>query len=199
MNSVLVFLDIETTGLNPMVDSIIEIACLKVQNINQLEFKEDNTYHKYVNTTTDITQESFEVHGISKEFLKDKQFFHQISGEVLSFIGDHPVVAHNASFDISFLKAELQRVGSVDFNNEVIDSLMIAKKMYPGSQVSLDALMRRFGMSTRGLHSALEDAKILARIYSCMHMPKQGNLFMETQSIIKTKYQICQKIIKDCP
>jgi len=198
MNQSFVFLDTETTGLDPALDSIIEIGCVKVHDINHPEFSEANVYHRYINTDREISQESFQVHGIAKETLQGRPYFSHLTEELLTFIGDSTIIAHNADFDLSFLKSELQRVGICKFNNQVIDSLVVARKLYPGSQVNLDALMKRFGMSTRGLHSALEDAKILARIYACMHLPKQSNLFTNSQDTMKQKFQICQKVIKNC-
>jgi DNA polymerase III subunit epsilon len=193
--SCLTFLDIETTGLDPVNDSIIEIACVKVYDLDQLYFEDCNIFHQYFNTDQDISAQSFQVHGISKDFLKDKPYFNEMITELSEFLGDSTIIAHNASFDISFLNAAFVRFGLSEPKNQVIDSLLVAKAKYPGSPAGLDALMKRFGMNSRGLHSALEDTKILAKVYACMHKPTQVDLFFESQNTIVQEFQICQKVI----
>lgn len=195
MKGPLIFLDTETTGLDPANNSIIEIACVKVYDLEKLEFKDEHTFHRLLNTDHEITQESFEVHGIHKGMLKDKPYFAQIMSDFKNFVSDSPLVIHNAAFDMGFLQAEFGRLNTPSLQNEIIDSLLLAKKMFPGSPVGIDALSRRFEIPARGLHSALEDTQILARIYSAMHRPKQDFLFVENKSVLNQEFTMCQKKI----
>ena len=174
----LVFLDVETTGTSPKEDQIVEVACVKVDDINEVAFfGEDNTFWSYVKADTKIKKCSFKVHGISDEFLLDKPTFSDIYKDLLNFISDKTIVAHNASFDMSFLNAELNRLGIPPLQNKVIDSLQVARRLYPGSPVGIDALISRFNMKGRDLHSARWDAEALARIYIQMMRKKDTELF----------------------
>jgi DNA polymerase III subunit epsilon len=196
----LIFIDTETTGLDPKTDSIIEIACVKVADLHSAIFSE-NTFHTFLNTDVRVSAGSFRVHGISNESLIGKPRFIEVGQKLLDFIGNSVVIAHNASFDINFINAELVRIGLPKLENKIIDSLSVAKKAYPGSPVGLDALMKRFGMSSRNLHSALEDAQILSRVYSAMCAPKQENLFASNSgnsedTNVKREYTLCKASIK---
>lgn len=197
MTNSLIFLDTETTGFDSKVDAIIEIACVRVNDLNVFEISSNDVFHTYLNTNVKIREDSLRVHGISNQFLKNKPVFSEVCGSLLEFIGSNTLVAHNASFDINFMNAELKRAGYKSLKNKVIDSLVVARRLYPGSQVGLDALMRRFGMSSRGLHSALEDATILAKIYASMCSPKQDQLFTERPIYSNNceEVEICQKLI----
>jgi len=160
-----IVLDTETTGFDPESgDRIVEIGAVELFN----HVATGNTYHQYINPERDMPQEAFEVHGLGNDFLSDKPKFAQIGHAFLEFVGDARLVIHNASFDMKFLNAELgwMKLPPIPFER-AIDTLMIARKKFPGSPASLDALCRRFGIdnSSRTLHGALLDSEILAEVY----------------------------------
>lgn len=160
-----IVLDTETTGIRPEEgDRVVEIGCLEL--INHLPT--GKTFHKYVNPERDMPEEAFRVHGLSEEFLRDKPLFSAIADEFIDFIGDAPLVIHNAAFDIGFLDAELKRLGREAIGlARSIDTVRIARSKFPGAQVSLDALCRRFNIDNSGRvkHGALLDAELLAEVY----------------------------------
>ena len=160
-----IFLDTETTGLDPKSGHrIIEIACMEMINL----VKTNNNFHCYVNPQRDVPIEAFRIHNISTEFLQDKPLFKDIADDFLKFIGDSPIVIHNAAFDVKFLDFELERIGSRKIsNNKIIDSLQIARAKFPGSPASLDALCRRFNIDNtkRTYHGALIDTDLLCDVY----------------------------------
>lgn len=162
-----IVLDTETTGLDPYdtpAHRIVEIGAVELWN----QVPTGNTYHQYINPERDMPPEAFAVHGISVEFLSDKPRFAEIAPAFLDFIGDAKLVIHNASFDMRFLNAELSWLGlPVLPDARAVDTLLIARRRFPGSPASLDALCRRFGIdnSNRTLHGALLDSEILAEVY----------------------------------
>ena len=160
-----VVLDTETTGLRPRDgDRIIEIGIVEL--INHLPT--GKIYHKYINPQRDIPEESTRVHGITAEMVKDAPLFVHVVEEFLDFIQDSPMIIHNASFDMGFLNAELDRLCRPMIPTErAIDTLKIARKKFPGSPASLDALCRRFNidLSVREKHGAWVDAELLAKVY----------------------------------
>lgn len=160
-----IVLDTETTGFDPESgDRIVEIGAVELFN----HVATGKTYHQYINPERDMPQEAFEVHGLGNDFLADKPKFAQIGQAFLDFVGDARLVIHNASFDMKFLNAELGwiQLPLIPFER-AIDTLAIARKKFPGSPASLDALCRRFGIdnSSRTLHGALLDSEILAEVY----------------------------------
>jgi DNA polymerase-3 subunit epsilon len=168
-----IVLDTETTGLEPAYGHrIVEIGAIEL--INKVET--GNKFHYYVNPERDMPKEAYLIHGISEKFLHDKPKFYEIADEFINFIQDSILVIHNAAFDIKFLNHELSNANkaSIDFN-VTIDTLAIARKLFPGSRVSLDALCRRFKVdnSSRKFHGALLDAKLLAEIYIEMQGGRQ--------------------------
>ena len=194
----LVFLDVETTGTSPRDDRIIEIGCVRVDDMNEAAFfDEKNTFWSYVKSDVKVKPCSFRVHGISDEFLLDKPSFVSISEDLLNFIGNRTIIAHNASFDMNFLNAELERIGLPTLTNKVIDSLQVARRMYPGSPVGIDALISRFNMKGRNLHSAKWDAEALARIYIQMVRSKDQKLFGEQKNATSSieELEICDFVI----
>jgi len=160
-----IILDTETTGLDPeQGDRIVEIGAVELFN----HMPTGKTYHQYINPKRDMPEEAFRVHGLSSEFLSDKPVFENIAQDFMNFIGDAKLVIHNASFDMKFINAELRWAQfPVLEMSRAIDSLAIARKKFPGSPASLDALCRRFGVdnSNRELHGALLDSEILAEVY----------------------------------
>ena len=170
-----VFLDTETTGLDPnQGHRIIEIAAVEINN-RQLS---ENQFHMYVNPERDIDAAAQEVHGITLEFLKDKSFFKDIAEDFLSFIRGSELIIHNAPFDIGFLNMELGRMGLSnveDHIEKVTDSLVMARELRPGQRNNLDALCRAYKVdnSKRSQHGALLDAQLLSEVYLNMTRGKE--------------------------
>ena len=160
-----IIFDTETTGLSPAGgDRMVEIGC--VEMINRVET--GRHYHAYFNPERPMPSEAEAVHGLSTIFLSDKPVFSDKAEELLDFIGDCPLVAHNASFDFGFLNHELQRCGRpVVCTTRMVDTLVLARTRHPGAKHSLDALCTRFGVdrSMRVKHGALLDAQLLAQVY----------------------------------
>jgi DNA polymerase III subunit epsilon len=159
-----IVLDTETTGLNPLTgDRVVEIGGVELVN----HIPTGRHFHKYVNPERAMADDAFRVHGLSDEFLRDKPRFAEIAELMLEFFGDAPLIAHNATFDVTFLNAELERAGKPSLRNEVIDTVTLAKDKHPGAKVSLDALCKHYGIdnSRRTLHGALLDSEILADVY----------------------------------
>jgi DNA polymerase-3 subunit epsilon len=160
-----IILDTETTGLEP-VDGhrIVEIGALEMKN----KVITGNKFHFYLNPERDMPTEAYRIHGLSGEFLKTKPLFIEIVDEFLEFIGNSRLVIHNAPFDIKFLNHELSRVGKPSLEQmRAIDTLVMARKMFPGARSSLDALCKRFKVDNSGrqMHGALKDAALLADVY----------------------------------
>ncbi len=160
-----IVLDTETTGFDPETgDRIVEIGAVELFN----HMPTGRTYHQYINPERSMPQEAFEVHGLGDDFLRDKPLFREIGQAFLDFVGDARLVIHNAAFDMKFLNAELGwiKLPLIPLDRAV-DTLEIARKRFPGSPASLDALCRRFGIdnSARTLHGALLDSEILAEVY----------------------------------
>lgn len=160
-----IVLDTETTGFEPdQGDRIVEIGAVELFD----HMPTGQTFHKYINPQRSMPQEAFKVHGLGDDFLRDKPLFADVADEFLEFIGTAKLVIHNATFDMKFLNAELgwakRRLIPMD---QAIDTLMIARRKFPGSPASLDALCRRFNIdnSSRTLHGALLDSEILAEVY----------------------------------
>ena len=160
-----IVLDTETTGFEPSEgDRIVEIGAVELFN----HLPTGRTYHQYINPERNMPEAAFNVHGLSEEFLSNKPLFKDIAQDFIDFIKDSKLVIHNASFDMKFLNAELKWVNRPALpNNQAIDTLAIARRKFPGSPASLDALCRRFGIdnSSRTLHGALLDSEILAEVY----------------------------------
>jgi DNA polymerase-3 subunit epsilon len=157
--------DTETTGLSPLTgDRMVEIGCVEL--INRIET--GRTFHAYFNPGRPMPSGAEAVHGLSDKFLSDKPSFHERCEELLEFLGDSPLIAHNASFDFGFLNHELNNCGrSIICLTRMIDTLSLARQRHPGAKHSLDALCTRFGVdrSLRIKHGALIDAQLLAQCY----------------------------------
>jgi DNA polymerase III subunit epsilon len=160
-----IVLDTETTGLDPAEGHrIIEIACLELSN----HVPTGVTFQRYVNPEREMPDDALEVHGITAVFLADKPRFAAVAEDLLAFLGTAPLVIHNAEFDLRFLNAELARLGSPPLPpGRAIDTLLLARRKFPGAQASLDALCRRFEIDTsaRAKHGALVDCQLLAQVY----------------------------------
>jgi DNA polymerase-3 subunit epsilon len=160
-----IVLDTETTGFEPGEgDRIVEIGAVELFN----HMPTGKTYHQYINPERSMPAGAFEVHGLGDEFLRDKPVFKKIGQEFLDFVKDDRLVIHNASFDMKFLNAELGWIGLPLLPmDQALDTLAIARKRFPGSPASLDALCRRFHIdnSAREKHGALLDSEILAEVY----------------------------------
>jgi DNA polymerase-3 subunit epsilon len=173
-----IVLDTETTGLDPLRgDRLVEIGCVEVVN----RFVTGQVFHRYINPERPMSPEAFAVHGLSDSFLSDKPVFRDVAADFLAFIGDDPLVIHNASFDMGFLNAELKRIKKGPLaGDRVVDTLMIARRKHPGQQNSLDALCARYGIdnSRRTRHGALLDAEILAEVYAELTGGKQSSLLL---------------------
>ena len=162
-----IFLDTETTGLNPeQGDRVIEIGCVELVNRKLT----GNTLHLYLNPDRDSHEDALRIHGITTEFLQDKPRFAEVADDFLQFVSDAELIIHNAPFDLGFLNKELSLLGRPplkDHVSGVIDTLVLAKEMFPGKRNSLDALCARLEVdnSGRSLHGALLDAELLADVY----------------------------------
>jgi DNA polymerase-3 subunit epsilon len=162
-----IFLDTETTGLSAdQGDRVVEIGCVELINRKLT----GNNLHIYLNPERDSHEEALKVHGLTTEFLRDKPKFEQIANDFLAYVQDAEIIIHNASFDVGFLNVELQRAGKLPFRehvSSVVDTLAMAKEMFPGKRNSLDALCARLDVDNSGrtLHGALLDAELLADVY----------------------------------
>ncbi len=162
-----IFLDTETTGLHPdQGDRIIEIGCVEMVH-RQLTGR---TLHHYLNPERPNHEEAVKIHGLTDEFLADKPLFAAVADELLDFVAGAEIIIHNAAFDLGFLNAELKRLGRPEFaqhTGPVVDSLLMARDLYPGKGNSLDALCKRLEVDSTGrtLHGALLDAGLLAEVY----------------------------------
>src|SRR5215831_19506603 len=159
-----IVLDTETTGLDPLRgDRLVEIGCVEIFN----RMPTGQTFHRYFNPERDMPAEAFAVHGLSAEFLADKPFFAEEVEELLAFIGDSPLVIHNASFDIRFINAELDRIHRSPVARErMVETLLLARRKHPGVSNRLDDLCSRYAIdnSRRTKHGALLDAELLAEV-----------------------------------
>jgi DNA polymerase-3 subunit epsilon len=157
--------DTETTGLSPEDGHrVVEIGCVELIN----HVPTGNNWHRYINPQRYMPGEAFRVHGLSEEFLAKQPTFAEIVDDFLEFVGRTPLVAHNASFDIGFINAELALLERPPLDvARIVDTVAIARRKYPGAQASLDALCRRFDvdLSARTKHGALLDAELLAEVY----------------------------------
>ena len=168
--------DTETTGLDPIQgDRLVEIGCIELIN----RFPSGRTFHCYFNPERDMPESAFKVHGLSIDFLKDKPLFALKVEELIEFLGDAPLVAHNAIFDLSFLNAELERVKKAAVARErLVDTLMLARRKHPGGSNRLDDLCLRYKIdnSKRVKHGALLDAELLSEVYVELIGARQANL-----------------------
>tara|TARA_B100000029_G_scaffold508489_1_gene595462 strand:+ start:684 stop:1361 length:678 start_codon:yes stop_codon:yes gene_type:complete len=183
-----VILDTETTGISTKENHrIVEIGCIELND----QIPTNKIFHKYINPQREVSEEAYKIHGYSNKFLGKQKTFSEISEEFLNFIKDKKLIMHNAQFDLSFINYELQLISKKELNQKnVVDTLEIARKKYPGSQNSLDALCKRFGVdnSRREKHSALIDCELLKEVYIYLLDQKEPKLNLQNSEIIETKF-----------
>lgn len=171
-----IVLDTETTGLDPgQGHRIVEIGCIELIN----RVPTGNQFWEYINPERDMPTEAFQIHGLSEAFLSDKPVFAEIAEPLMAFLGDAALVIHNASFDMKFINAELKACGLDPIpGDRAIDTVAMSRSKFPGSQVSLDALCRRFAIdnSSRTKHGALLDSELLAEVYLELTGGRQAGL-----------------------
>ena len=159
-----IVLDTETTGISVKEGHrIVEIGCIELDNLIPTKKK----FHCYLNPERKVSEKAFEVHGYSDSFLSDKMKFREIADDFLRFIKNKRLIIHNAEFDLSHINNELRIIGKNKIDNEVVDTVSLARNKFPGSQISLDALCKRYRIdnSKRVQHTALIDCDLLAKVY----------------------------------
>ena len=182
-----IVLDTETTGISVKDGHrIVEIGCIELENLIPTQ----NRFHCYLNPERKVSEKALEVHGQSDDFLASQKKFSEIGDEFLNFIKNKRLIIHNAEFDLSHLNNELSLFGKKKINNEVIDTLILARDKFPGSPVSLDALCKRYRVdnSQRTQHTALVDCDLLAKVYINLIDQKEPTLdFQNYDQNIKEK------------
>src|SRR5260370_6604096 len=177
-----IVLDTETTGRDPWRgDGLVEIGCVEIFN----RMPTGQTFHRHLTPERAMSAEAFAVHGLSSEFLADKPFFTEVVEDFLEFIGDAPLVIHNASFDISFINAELDRIKRPPIARErLVDTLLLARRQHPGVSNHLDDLCSRYAIdnSRRTKHGALLDAELLAEASIDLIGSPQSQLILAAQA-----------------
>ena len=178
-----IILDTETTGLSTLENHrIVEIGCIELKD----QIPTNKIFHQYLNPERSISEEAFKIHGYSDKFLSDKKIFAEIADEFLEFISNKKIIIHNAAFDLEFLNFELKKVQKKKIEKEnIIDTLEIARKRFPGSQNSIDALCKRFRIdnSKREKHNALLDCNLLKEIYINLLDQKEPKLNLKNNDI----------------
>ena len=178
-----IVLDTETTGISVKEGHrIVEIGCIELENLIPTKRK----FHCYLNPERKVSEKAFEVHGYSDEFLSKQKKFSEVSEEFLNFIKDSRLIIHNAEFDLAHLNNELSLHGKKILNNDIVDTLTLARDKYPGSSVSLDALCKRFSIdnSKRVQHTALIDCDLLSKVYINLIDQKEPTLDFQNDNNI---------------
>ena len=197
-----IVLDTETTGISVKEGHrIVEIGCIELENLIPTKKK----FHCYLNPERKVSEKAFEVHGYTDEFLSKQNKFSNIKDEFLSFIKNKRLIIHNADFDIAHINNELTLCGQNKIENEIVDTLVLARNKFPGSQVSLDALCKRYRIdnSKREKHTALIDCDLLSKVYINLIDQKEPTLnFIQDENEIKSNISnlgYFKKIIKPTP
>ena len=198
-----IVLDTETTGLSVKDGHrIVEIGCIELED--QIQTK--NKFHCYLNPERKVSQSAFNVHGYTDEFLSDKKKFREIADELLSFIDGKRIIIHNAEFDLGHLNNELSLINKKNISNDnIVDTLEIARNKFPGSSISLDALCKRYRIdnSKRQKHTAILDCELLAKVYINLIDQKEPVFQFKTdkdQTIFQTSNQnYSKKIVRPSP
>ncbi len=195
-----IILDTETTGLSVKDGHrIVEIGCIELDDL----VPNKKTFHCYLNPERKVSEKALEVHGYTDEFLSDKKKFSQIVDEFLDFIKEKRLVIHNAEFDLSHLNNELKILGKEPLKNETIDTLFLAREKFPGSQISLDALCKKYRIdnSKRTKHTALVDCELLSKVYINLLDQKEPTLDFqisnkENNQSLNKKVLYFKKVVK---
>jgi len=198
-----VVLDTETTGISVKEGHrIVEIGCIELENLIPTK----NKFHCYLNPEKKVSEKALEVHGYTDEFLSTKEKFSDIADQFLEFIKDKRLIIHNAEFDLGHLNNELAIFGKKKIDNDVVDTLILARDKFPGSPVSLDALCKRYRIdnSKRTQHTALIDCDLLAKVYINLIDQKEPTLNFQSEDIKinqKSNYNInyFKKVVKLTP
>ena len=198
-----IVLDTETTGISVKEGHrVVEIGCIELDNLIPTK----NKFHCYLNPERKVSEKAFEVHGYSDSFLSDKMKFREIADDFLKFIKGKRLIIHNAEFDLSHLNNELKIIGKNKIDNEVVDTVSLARNKFPGSQVSLDALCKRYRIdnSKRVQHTALIDCDLLSKVYINLIDQKEPTLNFknkeeEVPKLNTGKVIYSTKIVKPSP
>ena len=198
-----IVLDTETTGISVKEGHrIVEIGCIELDNLIPTK----NKFHCYLNPERKVSEKAFEVHGYSDSFLSDKMKFGEVADDFLKFIKNKRLIIHNAEFDLSHLNNELKILGKENIDNEIVDTLSLARNKFPGSQTSLDALCKRYRIdnSKRVQHTALIDSDLLAKVYINLIDQKEPTLDFknkeeEVSKLNTAKVIYSTKVIKPSP
>jgi DNA polymerase-3 subunit epsilon len=186
--------DTETTGLDPKTgDRMVEIGCIEMVNL----VPTGATFHAYFNPERDMPAGAEAVHGLSAAFLSDKPLFAELADELLTFVGDAPLVAHNAGFDFGFLNNELELCAREPIcTSRMVDTVALARKRHPGAKLSLDALCSRYGIdrSHRVKHGALLDAELLAQVYVELKGGRQIGLELAAERTLKVVSEVTEVV-----
>ena len=177
-----VVLDTETTGISVKDGHrLVEIGCIELENLTPTK----NRFHCYLNPERKVSEKALQVHGYTDEFLAKQKKFLEVMDQFLEFIKDKRLIIHNAEFDLSHLNNELAILGKKKINNEIVDTLILARDKFPGSPVSLDALCKRYRVdnSRRTQHTALIDCDLLAKVYINLIDQKEPSLNFESDEI----------------
>ena len=195
-----VILDTETTGLSVKEGHrIVEIGCIELENF----IPTNNNFHCYLNPERKVSKKALETHGYTDEFLSDKKKFLEIADDFLSYIKGKKLIIHNAEFDLSHLNNELKIAGKDLINNEIVDTVVLARDKFPGSSNSLDALCKRYRIdnSKREKHTALIDCDLLAKVYVNLIDQKEpklnfSNEISDNNQVLKKNISYFKKVIK---
>ena len=177
-----IVLDTETTGISPKEGHrIVEIGCIELENLIPTK----NKFHCYLNPERKVSEKALEVHGYTDEFLSKQKKFSEIGEQFLEFIKDKRLIIHNSEFDLGHLNNELAIFGKKKINNEIVDTLILARDKFPGSPVSLDALCKRYRIdnSNRTQHTALIDCDLLAKVYINLIDQREPTLNFQNEEI----------------
>ena len=195
-----IILDTETTGLN-IKDGhrIVEIGCIELDNLIPTK----KTFHCYLNPERKVSEKAFEVHGYSDDFLSKQKKFSEVVDDFLGFIEGKKLVIHNAEFDMGHLNNEMKILGKNKINNEIVDTLVLARNKFPGSPINLDSLCKRYGIdnSRRTKHTALIDCDLLAKVYINLLDQKEPTLDFQSENkkideVNDVNFQYFKKVIK---
>ena len=195
-----IVLDTETTGISVKEGHrIVEIGCIELDNLIPTK----NNFHYYLNPERKVSEQAFKIHGYSDEFLSEQKKFKDISEDFLNFIKDKRLIIHNAEFDLSHLNNELKIAGKDLINNEIIDTVVLARDKFPGSSNSLDALCKRYRIdnSKREKHTALIDCDLLSKVYINLIDQKEpklnfNNEIGDNNQMLKTNISYFKKVVK---